>query len=205
MAAPRRRIATPAADAIVRFRPRDIRVAEQPSPEPDRDDLSQTPAGSAVTGCSDRIVRLFLEDPGRIRLSPTVEHERKAALYDLLEENHFALKGPFQGPYALHLAGDGERLNLTVCDEMDLQLTRFSLPLGALRSVIKDYFLICEGYFNAIKTLTPSRIEAIDMGRRSLHNEGAQLLKERLADKVEIDKNTARRLFTLICVLHIRR
>lgn len=180
-------------------------MAEPPSPDRDREDCSPAPAGSAAKGSEDRIIQLHLEDPGRIRLSPTVEQERKAALYDLLEENRFALKGPFQGPYVLHLAGEGDLLNFTVCDRMDLQLTRFSLPLGTLRSIIKDYFLICEGYFNAIKTLTPSRIEAIDMGRRGLHNEGAQLLRERLAEKVEIDKNTARRLFTLICVLHIRR
>jgi uncharacterized protein (UPF0262 family) len=153
----------------------------------------------------ERIIKLILEEQGRLRLSPTVEHERRAALYDLLEENRFALKGLFHGPYILHLGNDGERLTFTVCDEIDLQLTRFSLPLAGLRSIIKEYFLICQTYFNAISTLTPSRIEAIDMGRRGLHNEGAELLRQRLADKVEMDKNTARRLFTLICVLHIRR
>ena len=92
-----------------------------------------------------------------------------------------------------------------ICDEIDLQLTRFSLPLAGLRSIIKAYFRVCESYYNAISALTPSRIEAIDMGRRGLHNDGAELLRERLADKVEMDKNTARRLFTLVCVLHIRR
>ena len=152
-----------------------------------------------------RIVKLFLEDPAGIRFSATVEHERRVALCDLLEDNVFALKGPFQGPYVLHLAGEGDRLTFIVCGELDLQLTRFTLPLGSLRSIIKDYFLICESYFSAIKTVTPSRIEAIDMGRRGLHNEGAERLREHLAAKVEIDKNTARRLFTLICVLHIRR
>lgn len=173
----------------------------------DKEKEADTRPLASQTGRSanDRIARMMLEDPARIRLSPTVEHERKAALYDLLEDNLFALNGPFQGPYVLHLAGDGERLTFTVCDEMDLQLTRFTLPIGGLRSIIKDYFLICESYFNAIKTLTPSRIEAIDMGRRGLHDEGAELLRQRLADRVEIDKNTARRLFTLICVLHIRR
>jgi uncharacterized protein (UPF0262 family) len=153
----------------------------------------------------ERIIKITLEEQSCVRLSPTVEHERKAALFDLLQENHFALEGPFHGPYVLHLANEGERLTFTVCDQLDLQLTRFSLPLGAFRSIIKDYFLICESYFNAIQMLTPSRIEAIDMGRRGLHNEGAELLRERLAGKVEMDKDTARRLFTLICVLHIRR
>jgi uncharacterized protein (UPF0262 family) len=176
-------------------------VAEPSAPGSECD-----PGGSPRANASaDRIIQLTLEDPGRVRLSPTVEHERKAALYDLLEENRFVLKGPFHGPYVVHLKGAGERLTFTVCNEMDLQLTRFSLPLAGFRSIIKDYFLVCESYFNAIKTLTPSRIEAIDMGRRGLHNEGAQLLREHLADKVDIDKDTARRLFTLVCVLHIRR
>lgn len=163
------------------------------------------PAGEWTGGEStDRIVKLQLEDSRRIRLSPAVEHERKAALFDLLEDNRFTVKGVHHGPYVVHLTTNGERLTFTVCDEMDLQLTRFSLPVGAIRSIMKEYFLICESYFNAIKTLTPSRIEAIDMGRRGLHNEGAELLRERLSDRVEMDKNTARRLFTLICVLHIR-
>ena len=174
-----------------------MQVAERPAPQ------ESTPAGEEER--SDRIVRLLVEDQARIRLSPAVEHERRIALYDLLEENRFAVKGPFHGPYVVHLAGEGERLVFTICDEMDLQLTRFSLPLGSMRSIIKDYFLICESYFDAIKTMPPNRIEAIDMGRRGLHNDGAQLLRERLAEKVEIDKDTARRLFTLICVLHIRR
>ena len=202
MPAPQRHAARPAPGAVVFPQNLDKDVAEQPSPIPDCNDPSPPVRGTSE---SDRIIQLILEDPGRVRLSPAVEHERKAALYDLLEENRFAVKGHFHGPYVVHLAGEGERLTFTVCNEMDLQLTRFSLPLGALRSVIKDYFLICESYFNAIKTLTPNRIEAIDMGRRGLHNEGAQLLRERLADKVEIDKDTARRLFTLVCVLHIRR
>ena len=153
----------------------------------------------------ERIIAVDLEEQSRLRLSPAVEDERKAALFDLLQENRFSLKGPFHGPYVLHLANDGERLNFRVCDELDLQQTRFALPLGILRPTIKDYFLVCESYFSAIKALTPSRIEAIDMGRRGLHDDGAKLLRERLSDKVDMDKDTARRLFTLICVLHIRR
>jgi uncharacterized protein (UPF0262 family) len=153
----------------------------------------------------ERIIKVILEEQSRLRLSPTVEQERRVALYDLIEDNTFALKGPFHGPYILHLGNDGERLNFIICDDIDLQLTRFSLPLAGLRSIIREYFCVCETYFNAIGAFTPSRIEAIDMGRRGLHNDGAELLRERLADKVEMDKNTARRLFTLICVLHIRR
>lgn len=177
-------------------------MAEQPPPAPE---CSEQAPPTDKTSPSDRIVQLLLEESRRVRLSPDVEHERRVALYDLLDENRFAVKGPFHGPYVVHLATEGDRLTFVVCNEMDLQLTRFSLSLGVLRSVIKDYFLICESYFNAIKTMTPNRIEAIDMGRRGLHNDGAQLLRERLADKVEIDKDTARRLFTLICVLQLRR
>ncbi len=98
----------------------------------------------------------------------------------------------------------GDCLVFRVCDEADRLLTRFTLALGSLRRIIKDYFLICDSYFNAIKTLPPSRIEAIDMARRGLHNEGAEVLRERLVGKVDVDLPTARRLFTLICVLHIR-
>jgi uncharacterized protein (UPF0262 family) len=98
----------------------------------------------------------------------------------------------------------GDCLVFRIFDEGDRLLTRFTLALGSLKRIIKDYFLICDSYFNAIKTLPPSRIEAIDMARRGLHNEGAEVLRERLAGKVDIDLPTARRLFTLICVLHIR-
>jgi uncharacterized protein (UPF0262 family) len=153
----------------------------------------------------ERLIKVHLEEQAHLRLSPAVEHERKVALFDLIQQNYFAPTGGYQGPYVLHLANDGQRLTFTVCNELDLQLTRFVLPLATLREVIKDYFMICESYFNAINTLTPSRIEAIDMGRRGLHNDGADLLRERLADKVDMDKATARRLFTLICVLQIRR
>lgn len=151
-----------------------------------------------------RIARIVLAEPERIRLSPPVEHERRAALLDLIEDNHFALVGDFIGPYVVRLAVVGDRLNFIVEDEAGHELRRFYLPLASLRRTIKDYFLICESYYNAIKTMPPSRIEAIDMGRRGLHNEGAALLRERLAGKVEMDGNTARRLYTLICVLHIR-
>jgi uncharacterized protein (UPF0262 family) len=153
---------------------------------------------------SQRIAEVTLEEPGRIRLSAQVEHERRAALFDLIEENHFALASGVDGPYVLHLAIQGERLVFDVQDEAGEAVSRFTLPLGILRKIIKDYFLILDSYFKAIKTMSPSRIEAIDMGRRGLHNEGAELLRARLAEHVEMDNDTARRLFTLICVLHIR-
>lgn len=134
-----------------------------------------------------------------------MEHERKVAIYDLLEENTFkpleALDG---GPYVLKLGIEDNRLLFSVRGENGGELTTVTLPVSTLRRVVKDYFMICESYYEAIKTATPSRIEAIDMGRRGLHNEGSQILRDRLKDKVEIDFTTARRLFTLICILHIR-
>ena len=151
-----------------------------------------------------RIAKVILEEPSNIRLSPQVEHERRSALFDLLDENHFAPVGDFDGPFILRLAVEGERLVFDVRDEDDRPLTRFGLPTRAMRRIVKDYFLVCDSYFKAIRELSPARIEAIDMGRRGLHNEGADLLRQRLADKVALDTNTARRLFTLVCVLHIR-
>jgi uncharacterized protein (UPF0262 family) len=154
-------------------------------------------------GCQ-RISRIIIEDHERIRLSATVENERKAALFDLIEANSFAVVG-FDGPFVVRLGVEGrERLKLVVLDSDEHLLTTISLPIGSLRHIIKDYFLICDSYFSAIKTQTPSRIEAIDMARRGLHNEGAELLRERLAGRVMMDRDTARRLFTLICVLQIR-
>lgn len=151
-----------------------------------------------------RIARIILEESGRIRLSARIEDERRAALFDLIEENHFAPAGVSPGPYHVRLGISGDCLVFRIFDETERLLTRFTLALGSLKRIIKDYFLICDSYFNAIKTLPPSRIEAIDMARRGLHNEGAEVLRERLDGKVEIDLPTARRLFTLICVLHIR-
>ena len=151
-----------------------------------------------------RIAEIFLDERTVVRRSPQVEHERKVAIYDLLEENQFVPDGGFTGPYNLHLGIEENRLAFDVRTEADTELTRFTLPLTPFRSIVRDYFLVCESYFKAIKTATPSQIEAIDMGRRGLHNEGSDILRERLAGKVDIDKRTARRLFTLICVLHIR-
>jgi uncharacterized protein (UPF0262 family) len=153
---------------------------------------------------SQRIVKLTLDERTVVRRSPDVEHERKVAIFDLLEANHFNPSECAEGPYHLHLGIVENRLQLEVRDVADATLTTIALPLTPFRRVVKDYFEICETYYTAIKTASPSRIEAIDMGRRGLHNEGSELLRERLASKVEVDFDTARRLFTLICVLHIR-
>ena len=151
-----------------------------------------------------RVVGVFLDERSVISRSAQVDHERKVAIYDLIEENSFRLVGDFSGPFNLHLSIEENRFVFDIRDTDDKKLSRFTQSLSPLRSIIKDYFLICASYYNAIKVSTPLKIEAIDMGRRGLHNEGAEILQECLAGKVEIDSGTARRLFTLICILHIR-
>lgn len=149
-----------------------------------------------------RIIDIVLDEESVARRSPEVEHERAVALFDLLEENDFALVGA-PGPYRLRIGVFEQRLVFDVRDAGDTKLRDIVLSLTPFRKVVKDYFLVCESYYAAIKKLSPSQIEALDMGRRGLHNEGSELLRERLAGKIEIDLDTARRLFTLICALHI--
>lgn len=151
-----------------------------------------------------RLVSVELDEKTLVRRKPEVEHERAIAIYDLLEENYFRPEGELTGPYGLHIRLADNRLVLDIRDEAGAPLQEVALALKPFRAIVKDYFLICESYYNAIKKATPSQIEAIDMGRRSLHNEGSELLRERLAGKVEVDFETSRRLFTLVCILHIR-
>ncbi len=150
------------------------------------------------------IVAITLDERTVIRRSPDIEHERAVAIFDLLEENEFVHLGGLEGPFHLHLSLEDNRLLIEIETPDRQPLDRIILPMQSFRSIIRDYFLICESYFNAIRKASPSQIEAIDMGRRGLHNEGAELLRERLAEKVRVDFNTARRLYTLLCVLHIR-
>ncbi len=152
-----------------------------------------------------RIVSLNLDEKTVVRRSPEVEHERAVAIFDLLEENRFAPLGHDGGPYELRLSvEDRQRLVLDIQQENGDPVARVTMSLAPFRRIVKDYFQICESYFDAIKRLTPSQIETIDMARRGLHNEGSDMLTERLKDKVEMDRDTSRRLFTLLCVLHIR-
>ena len=151
-----------------------------------------------------RIAKVSLDERTVVRRSAEVEHERAVAIFDLIEENSFAPAGSEIGPYSLHLSIEENRLVLDIRSEDEQPIGKVMLALGPFRRVVKDYFTVCESYYAAIRTASPSQIEAIDMGRRGLHNEGAELLRERLVGKVELDSNTARRLFTLICVLHIR-
>ncbi len=154
-----------------------------------------------------RITRIDLDDANLPPPTPEIEQERKVAIFDLLEENSFVLpsrddRAVPPGPYALNLSIREKRLVFDIKQENDDPAGEFHLSLGPFRQVVKDYFQICESYFDAVKTLPPSQIETIDMARRGIHNEGARVLQERLDGKAEVDNDTARRLFTLICVLH---
>jgi len=149
-----------------------------------------------------RLVKITLDEGSIGRSSPDIEHERAVAIYDLIEDNSFAPVDADGGPYMLHLSISENRLVFDIRREDGTPLMAHLLSLTPLRRIVKDYFLICDSYYKAIRTATPSQIEAIDMGRRGLHNEGSELLMERLKEKVAVDFDTARRLFTLICVLH---
>lgn len=150
-----------------------------------------------------RLLRVVLEGAPLTRLSPLLEADREQAVRDLEAENHFALKG-HPGPYILHLAIQEGRLVFDIRDERDELIIVHMLALGPFRPLIKDYHLLVESYHLALAEGREARIQAIDMGRRGLHNEGAELIRRRLAGKAEVDFDTARRLFTLVCVLHKR-
>ncbi|MEE4117498.1 UPF0262 family protein [Rhodovulum sp. 12E13] len=154
-----------------------------------------------------RIAHIEIDDSHLPPPTPEIEQERKVAIFDLLEDNSFALppRGDQPvppGPYRLSLAIRERRLVFDIAQEEGAQVGEFHLSLSPFRQVVKDYWQICESYFDAVKKLPPSQIEAIDMARRGIHNEGARVLQERLEGKAEVDIDTARRLFTLICVLH---
>jgi len=153
------------------------------------------------------ITQIELDDANLPPPTPEIAQERKVAIFDLLEDNSFELpdrdgRDVPAGPYHLDLSIREKRLVFDVTTEADAKAAEFHLSLGPFRQVVKDYFQICESYFDAVKNLPPSQIETIDMARRGIHNEGSRVLQERLDGKAEIDTDTARRLFTLICVLH---
>ena len=149
-----------------------------------------------------RLMAVSLDEGSIGRSSADIEHERAVAIYDLIEQNTFAPAGHEGGPYLLHLGISENRLAFEVRLADGSAVVTHLLSLTPLRRIVRDYFLICDSYYKAIRTATPSQIEAIDMGRRGLHDEGSELLLDRLKDKVTIDFDTARRLFTLITVLH---
>jgi uncharacterized protein (UPF0262 family) len=151
-----------------------------------------------------RLVDVKLDPASLATASADAEHERRIAIFDLLEKNNFAVEGEDAGPYALGLSIVDQRLVLDVSGTDGEEKKSFILSLAPFRKVIRDYFMICDSYYDAIRRATPQQIEAVDMGRRALHNEGSELLTARLDGKVRLDHDTARRLFTLICALHAR-
>ena len=158
----------------------------------------------AESGAKSRLIDVEL-DESIGRSTPDVEHERAVAIFDLIEENSFQPVGDTgEGPYRLKLSLVQSRLVFEINRENGERVAVHMLSLTPFRRVVKDYYMICESYYAAIRNATPSQIEAIDMGRRGLHNDGSQTLLDRLAGKIDIDFNTARRLFTLVCVLHWR-
>jgi uncharacterized protein (UPF0262 family) len=149
-----------------------------------------------------RLTAITLDSTSIKRGSSGIEHEREVAIFDILESNFFSLDGRDEGPYTLKLGIADDRLVLAVGQQASDSAFTVVLSLTPLRRVMKDYFIVCESYYRAIRTAPPSRIQAIDMGRRALHDEGSRVLLERLKGKITVDNDTARRLFTLICALH---
>ena len=153
---------------------------------------------------SERIIAVDIDGETLSAAGPEAEHERRVAIFDLLEENTFSLEANPAGPYKLNLSRMDNRLIMQISGEDDTHLHTFILSLAPFRRIIKDYFMICDRYYDAIRHQTPNQIEAIDMARRGVHNEGSDLLAERLKGKIETDFDTARRIFTLICALHAK-
>jgi uncharacterized protein (UPF0262 family) len=149
-----------------------------------------------------RLFDIKLDENSIRRSNPNIEHEREVAIYDILDSNTFALVGRDDGPYRLTLGLAEDRLVLSIGNEQIDPLVTHVLSLSPIKRLMKDYFIVCDSYYAAIRSAPPSRIQSIDMGRRALHDEGSRLLVERLKGKVVMDQDTARRMFTLICALH---
>lgn len=164
--------------------------------------LEQCKGAQCMAPSESRLVDIRLDEASIGRNTLDVEHERQVAIFDLLDSNSFQVIGKEAGPYVLNLSIIENRLVFDISLEDSAPVTQFILSLSPFRRIIKDYFLMCESYFDAIKSAPRSKIEALDMGRRGLHNEGSQILIDRLDGKIEVDFDTARRLFTLICALH---
>ncbi len=150
----------------------------------------------------DRLVEITLDQRSLGPANANIEHEREVAIFDILDGNAFAIDGMDVGPYRLNLAIADDRLQLTVRDEDSEPVASHQVPLTPLKRVMKDYFLVCDDYYDAVRTAPPARIQAIDLNRRTLHDEGSKILAEKLSGKVTVDADTARRMFTLLCALH---
>ncbi len=168
--------------------------------------MNETPSKDKAVKLVNRstISQLKVElDPNK-RITAEQQHEQSVAIYDILDENYFALK-KHDGPFCLNMRTDSRHIFFDIRDEKEQPLIGFVMALGPFRRIIKDYFEVCETYYDAIRTKSPSQIQAIDMGRRALHNEGSELLISRINKYINTDKATSRRLFTLICVMIARK
>ena len=157
-------------------------------------------AGADENHNAERLVKIELDDAVGPRRSAEAEQERAIAIYDILEENQFGVP-EHCGPFHLYLKLEGRHVHFDIRNSGDIAIAQFFMAMGPMRRVIRDYFHVCDTYYDAIRTKSPSQIQTVDMGRRALHNEGSELLQSRLDGKVVTDFKTARRLFTLICVL----
>jgi uncharacterized protein (UPF0262 family) len=162
------------------------------------------PLPHASFAVHERIAQLHLHEPHVVKRKQVIEQERQVALGDLLRENYFSLNSYHAGPYDVVLKIVENRLQFVITSDAMLKPSIISLPMTPFRGIIKDYFMICESYFDAVSSHDPYKVEALDMGRRGIHNEGAEVLKKNLEAEIAMNFDTARRLFTLMCVLHIR-
>ena len=172
------------------------------SPSGDNEPTSERPAAAASVNPRDRLSAVTLDRGSIGHGNHHIEHEREVAIFDLIDGNVFGLVGRDDGPYTLHLSIADERLMLTVGTALQPDTLLHPLALGTLKRTIRDYFVVCDTYYDAIRTAPPSRIQAIDLSRRGIHDDASRLLMDRLGDKITVDFDTARRLFTLIAALH---
>lgn len=163
--------------------------------------MTKAPSKPATSGKDAfRILDIKIVQPHSPRLSSDAEHDRRAAIFDLLDQNYFRMLAS-PGPYILFLGDSARHIHFDIRDAHEKPLAEFVLAMGPLRQIMRDYRLVCDSYYDAIRTKTPAQIQAIDMGRRALHDEATQILQARLSGKIEMDDLTARRLFSLVCVL----
>ncbi len=162
--------------------------------------MDQTVA--ATEKSRDRLADITLDAKSLGRANPNIEHEREVAIFDILDGNAFRIDGMDAGPYKLNLSLADDRLVLAISPSSEADAVEQTVALTPLKRIVKDYFMICESYYEAVRTAPPARIQAIDVSRRTLHDEGSSLLKDKLLPKIIVDDDTARRLFTLVCSLH---
>lgn len=159
-------------------------------------------AVSSIERSRDRLAEITLDTKSLGRANVNAEHEREVAIFDILDGNAFRVEDLDTGPYKLHLSIADDRLQMTITSAGNGQGYDHAIALTPLKRIMKDYFMVCESYYEAVKTAPPARIQAIDVSRRALHDEGSNLLRDRLMPKIIVDEDTARRLFTLVCSLH---